>query len=152
MFNRLLFLLNLQTKLKETSLILKLNPALLKELMYSQSLNHGHMMNILKLLKILMSLKDLLSHSLNQNQNQLEEMFQSQLLQNQFNNKIKLNKLQDHNLLSDNLNPFNQKETSQSKNLQQDNLIRHPKNNQNNNNLLNLKLISHHQQDTDIQT
>jgi len=152
MFNRLLFLHNLQTKLKETSHILKLNPALLKELMFSQSLNHGHMKNILKLLKILMSLKDLLSHSLNQDQNQSEEMFQSQLLQNLFNNKIKLNKLQDHKLLSDNLNPFNLKETNQSKNLQQDNLIKHLKNNQNNNNLLNLKLISHHQQDTDIQT
>lgn len=152
MFNRLLFLHNLQTKLKETSHILKLNPALLKELMFSQSLNHGHMKNILKLLKILMSLKDLLSHSLNQDQNQSEEMFQSQLLQNLFSNKIKLNKFQDHKLLSDNLNPFNLKETNQSKNLQQDNLIKHLKNNQNNNNLLNLKLISHHQQDTDIQT
>lgn len=87
-------------------LILKLNLVHLKELMFSQSLNHGLMKNILKLLKILMFLKSL--HSLNQDLNQSEEMFQSLSLLNLFNNKIKLNKLQDLNLSSDNLNPLNQ--------------------------------------------
>lgn len=152
MFNKLLFLLNLQTKLKEMLHILKLNLEHLNELMFSQSLNHGLMKNILKLLKLLMYLKDQLSHSLNQDQNQSEEMFQSLLLPNLFKNKIKLNKLQDHNQLpSDNPNLFNQEETNQM-NLQQDNPIKQLKNNQNNNNLLNQKLTSHLLQDTDIQT
>lgn len=152
MFNKLLFLLNLQTKLKEMLHILKLNLEHLNELMFSQSLNHGLMKNILKLLKLLMYLKDQLSHSLNQDQNQSEEMFQSLLLPNLFKNKIKLNKLQDHNQLpSDNPNLFNQEETNQM-NLQQDNPIKQLKNNQNNNNLLNQKLTSPLLQDTDIQT
>ena len=122
-------------------LILKLNLVHLKELMFSQSLNHGLMKNILKLLKILMFLKSL--HSLNQDLNQSEEMFQSLSLLNLFNNKIKLNKLQDLNLSSDNLNPLNQEVMNQKKNLLQDYLIKLLKNNQNNNNLLNQKLILH---------
>ena len=141
MFNKLLFLLNLLIKLKEMLLILKLNLVHLKELMFSQSLNHGLMKNILKLLKILMFLKSL--HSLNQDLNQSEEMFQSLSLLNLFNNKIKLNKLQDLNLSSDNLNPLNQEVMNQKKNLLQDYLIKLLKNNQNNNNLLNQKLILH---------
>lgn len=131
-------------------LILKLNPVHLKELMFNQSLNHGLMKNILKLLKLLMYLKSPHRHSHSQDLNQLEEMFQSQLSLNLFKNKIKLNKLQDPNL-SDNLNQFNQKETNQ-KNLLQDNPIKLLKNNQINNNLLNQKLILHPQLDTDIQT
>lgn len=122
-------------------LILKLNLVHLKELMFSQSLNHGLMKNILKLLKILMFLKSL--HSLNQDLNKSEEMFQSLSLLNLFNNKIKLNKLQDPNLSSDNLNPLNQEVMNQKKNLLQDYLIKLLKNNQNNNNLLNQKLILH---------
>lgn len=122
-------------------LILKLNLVHLKELMFSQSLNHGLMKNILKLLKILMFLKSL--HSLNQDLNKSEEMFQSLSLLNLFNNKIKLNKLQDLNLSSDNLNPLNQEVMNQKKNLLQDYLIKLLKNNQNNNNLLNQKLILH---------
>lgn len=141
MFNKLLFLLNLLIKLKEMLLILKLNLVHLKELMFSQSLNHGLMKNILKLLKILMFLKSL--HSLNQDLNKSEEMFQSLSLLNLFNNKIKLNKLQDPNLSSDNLNPLNQEVMNQKKNLLQDYLIKLLKNNQNNNNLLNQKLILH---------
>ena len=141
MFNKLLFLLNLLIKLKEILLILKLNLVHLKELMFSQSLNHGLMKNILKLLKILMFLKSL--HSLNQDLNKSEEMFQSLSLLNLFNNKIILNKLQDPNLSSDNLNPLNQEVMNQKKNLLQDFLIKLLKNNQNNNNLLNQKLILH---------